>query len=531
MGRHVPKDDGAGPHERAAPDPHRRHERGLRSDRGPVVDEGPIPVGSAGEGRAGAAHVGELGSRADENVLAQDDAVPDARVALDPRARADDGARGDEAKRADDDVVLELGALGHHRRGMDPGRRTRAQTARHRPRVTGLRARARRPRPLALARGGRTDYGAASMARGPQRSRSEGAPESPLTYKNAGVDIDAGDEFVERIKPLARATRIAEVVSDVGGFAGLCRVPADIEEPVLVSGTDGVGTKLKVAFATGVHDTIGFDLVGMCVNDVITCGARPLFFLDYFATGHLDVGVAEKVVAGIAAACKESGCALLGGETAELPGMYAPGEYDLAGFSVGVVARKKLVDGTRVAAGDVALGLPSSGLHSNGYSLARQALLETMGLAYDDRVPELGGRSVGEALLAPTRLYARAVQALVLGAIDVRAMSHVTGGGLPGNLPRVLPEGLGVRVEGVWARGGVFDLIQRAGAVAESEMRRTFNLGVGFVVIVPAVDVTRAMDTLRGAGEAPFVLGSVVSQAVDRPFEERVEWALGGVAG
>src|ERR1700757_2344512 len=192
---------------------------------------------------------------------------------------------------------------------------------------------------------------------------------APITYKEAGVDIDAGDQLVERIKRLAAATRIREVVSDVGGFAGLCRVPADVDEPVLVSGTDGVGTKLKVAFLTGVHDTIGFDLVGMCVNDVVTCGARPLFFLDYFGTGKLDVAVAEKVVAGIAAACKESGCALLGGETAELPGMYAPGEYDLAGFAVGVVARKKIVDGTRVSEGDVAIALPSSGLHSNGYSL------------------------------------------------------------------------------------------------------------------------------------------------------------------
>src|SRR5580700_9488298 len=196
----------------------------------------------------------------------------------------------------------------------------------------------------------------------------------PLTYKQAGVDIDAGDELVERIKPLAASTRIAEVLGGVGGFAGLCRVPADVDEPVLVSGTDGVGTKLKVAFATGVHDTIGFDLVGMCVNDVITCGARPLFFLDYFATSKLDVAVAEKVVAGIAAACKESGCALLGGETAELPGMYAPGEYDLAGFAVGVVARRKIVDGTRVSQGDKVIALPSSGLHSNGYSLARRVL-------------------------------------------------------------------------------------------------------------------------------------------------------------
>src|SRR5580658_2552554 len=242
-------------------------------------------------------------------------------------------------------------------------------------------------------------------------------PPSPdrgrITYKQAGVDIDAGDELVERIKPLARATRIAEVMGDVGGFAGLCRVPGDIEEPVLVSGTDGVGTKLKVAFATGVHDTIGFDLVGMCVNDIITCGARPLFFLDYFGTGKLDVGVAEAVVAGIASACKESGCALLGGETAELPGMYAEGEYDLAGFAVGVVARKKIVDGSRVVPGDVAIGLLSSGLHSNGYSLARKVLLETMGLSFSERPSELGGQTVGEALLAPTRLYARHVQAMV----------------------------------------------------------------------------------------------------------------------
>src|SRR5579883_3651390 len=199
-----------------------------------------------------------------------------------------------------------------------------------------------------------------------------------ITYRQAGVDIDAGDDLVERIKTFAAATRNAEVVSDVGGFAGLCRVPADVDEPVLVSGTDGVGTKLKVAFLTGVHDTIGFDLVGMCVNDVVTCGARPLFFLDYFATGRLDVGVAESVVAGIAAACKESGCALLGGETAELPGMYAPGEYGLAGFAVGVVGRKRIVDGSRVSEGNLAIALASSGVHSNGFALARRAL----GLAY-----------------------------------------------------------------------------------------------------------------------------------------------------
>lgn len=358
-------------------------------------------------------------------------------------------------------------------------------------------------------------------------------PNAPLTYKSSGVDIDAGDELVERIKPLAAATRIAEVVGGVGGFAGLCAVPAGIEDPVLVSGTDGVGTKLKLAFATGVHDTIGFNLVGMCVNDVVTCGARPLFFLDYFATGKLDVGVAEKVVAGIAAACKESGCALLGGETAELPGMYAPGEYDLAGFSVGVVARKSIVDGTRAAEGDVAIALPSSGLHSNGYSLARRALgvdvtegseAAATNARLSTRPPELQGRTLAEALLEPTRLYARAVQAVTGAGLDLRAMSHITGGGLPGNVPRVLPEGTGLRVERAWTRPAIFDLVQRAGAIEESEMRRTFNGGVGFLFVVAAGDAARAEQALRAAGESPFVLGRVVRVPNDRPFEERVEW-------
>ena len=346
-----------------------------------------------------------------------------------------------------------------------------------------------------------------------------------VTYADAGVDIDAGDELVERIKPLAKMTRIAEVLGDVGGFAGLCRVPADVEEPVLVSGTDGVGTKLKIAFETGVHDTIGFDLVGMCVNDVITCGARPLFFLDYFGTGKLEIGVAEAVVRGIANACKESGCALLGGETAELPGMYAEGEYDLAGFAVGVVARKKIVDGTRVDTGCVAIALPSSGLHSNGYSLARKVIFGVMKLGWRDCPPELGGKSVGDALLPPPRLYARATQALLAAGVDVRAMSHITGGGLPGNLPRVLPESLGVRVDpAAWERPAIFDLIARGGPVTEAEMRRTFNLGVGFVVVVPAAEEGGAIEALRGAGEKPFVLGPVVDVPPGTPFEERVAW-------
>jgi len=348
-----------------------------------------------------------------------------------------------------------------------------------------------------------------------------------ITYRDAGVDIDAGDDLVERIKPLARATRTREVLEDVGGFAGMCRLPDGLVDPVLVSGTDGVGTKLKVAFQTGVHDTIGFDLVGMCVNDVVTSGARPLFFLDYFATGKLDVGVAESVVRGIAAACKEAGCALLGGETAELPGMYAEGEYDLAGFAVGVVSRARIVDGKRVAEGDRAIALPSSGLHSNGYSLARRVLLETLALRMDDRPPELGGRTVAEALLSPTRLYPRAVAALTATpGVDVRAMSHITGGGLPGNVPRVLPDGLGVRITGAWERPGVFDLVARGGPVDEAEMRRTFNIGVGFVVIVPAASEAVAMAALRASGEAPFALGDVIRVAPDTPFEERVVFAV-----
>ncbi|MBX3187451.1 MAG: phosphoribosylformylglycinamidine cyclo-ligase [Labilithrix sp.] len=341
-----------------------------------------------------------------------------------------------------------------------------------------------------------------------------------ISYREAGVDIDAGDELVERIKPFAKATRIPEVLADVGGFAGLCAVPQGIDEPVLVSGTDGVGTKLKVAFLTGVHDTIGFDLVGMCVNDVITTGARPLFFLDYFGTGKLDVGVAERVVKGIADACREAGCALLGGETAELPGMYAEGEYDLAGFTVGVVSRKKIVDGKRVAAGDELVALPSSGLHSNGYSLARRVLFDAMKLGPESKPDVLGGKTVGEALLAPTRLYARQVQAVLEAGVDVHAMSHVTGGGLPGNLPRVLPEGLGAKLRGPWKRPAIIDLI--AERVEEQELRRVFNLGVGFVFVVAKEHAARAMEALTKAGEAPLSLGEVVKVPEGTDFEARV---------
>jgi phosphoribosylformylglycinamidine cyclo-ligase len=341
-----------------------------------------------------------------------------------------------------------------------------------------------------------------------------------ISYREAGVDIDAGDELVERIKPFAKMTRIPEVLSDVGGFAGLCAVPQGIEDPVLVSGTDGVGTKLKVAFLTGVHDTIGHDLVGMCVNDVITTGARPLFFLDYFGTGKLDVTVAESVVKGIATACKEAGCALLGGETAELPGMYAAGEYDLAGFTVGVVARAKIVDGKKVAEGDKLIGVASSGLHSNGYSLARRVLFDAMKLTPGDRPEKLGGKTVGEALLAPTRLYPRHVQAVLAAGIDVHAMSHITGGGLPGNLPRVLPDHLGAKLRGPWKRPSIIELI--AEHVEEPELRRVFNLGIGFVFVVPADQASRATEALVALGEQPIDLGDVVRVPDGTEFEARV---------
>jgi len=361
------------------------------------------------------------------------------------------------------------------------------------------------------------------------RLRDDSALSGPttmaVTYKQSGVDIDAGDALVERIKPLARATRIPEVLADVGGFAGLCGLPADIEEPVLVSGTDGVGTKLKVAFATGIHDTIGIDLVAMCVNDIVTTGARPLFFLDYFATGRLDVSVGEAVVRGIAEGCKQAGCALLGGETAELPGMYADGEYDLAGFAVGVVGRKRILDGKGCQAGDVLIALPSSGLHSNGYSLARRVFEGSMKLGMGDRVEELG-TTVGEALLVPTRIYARAVQALLAGDDHgVRGLVHVTGGGLPGNLPRIFPDGIGACIDQAsWEPPAIFRVLQQGGPVEEKEMRRVFNLGVGLVAIVAKEAADRALERLRAQGEKPWVLGELETVAPETDFEDRVRF-------
>jgi phosphoribosylformylglycinamidine cyclo-ligase len=345
-----------------------------------------------------------------------------------------------------------------------------------------------------------------------------------LTYRDAGVDLDAGDSLVERIKPFARATRRPEVLEDVGGFAGMMRIPAGLEDPVLVSGTDGVGTKLKIAFAAKKHDTIGQDLVAMCVNDVATCGAEPLFFLDYFATGRLDVGTAEAVIRGIAHGCSLAGCALLGGETAELPGMYAPDEYDLAGFCVGVVDRKNIVDGKRIAKGDVVLGVAASGVHSNGYSLVRRALLGQAGHQLTDMLPGLS-RSLGEELLEPTRIYAKSIRRAIATG-HVHGIAHITGGGLPGNAPRVLPDGLGVRIDPAkWARPAIFDAIQKAGGIEESEMRRTFNLGLGLVVMCDAKHADDVLNAFADAGEKATRIGEVVESSAE--FEARVEFVGG----
>lgn len=334
-----------------------------------------------------------------------------------------------------------------------------------------------------------------------------------VTYREAGVDIDAGEELIRRIAPLAKATRTPHVVGGLGGFAGLCGLPTGLVEPLLVSGTDGVGTKLKIAFTTGIHDTVGIDLVAMCVNDIITVGAEPLFFLDYFATGKLEVDVGEAVVVGIAEGCRQAGCALLGGETAELPGMYAAGEYDLAGFAVGVVDRPKLLEPHKVKLGDRLVAVASSGLHSNGYSLARRVLLEVAGLGFDDAPEALGGATVGEALLTPTRIYARAVKALLARATDaVHAICHVTGGGIVGNLPRVLGEGLGARVAlDSYTRPPIFELIAERGPVDEAEMHRTFNLGVGLVIAVADSATDDVIAACTEAGERAWLFGEVIA--------------------
>ncbi len=331
----------------------------------------------------------------------------------------------------------------------------------------------------------------------------------PLSYRDAGVDIDAGNEFVDRIKPIVKKTMRPEVLAGLGGFGGLFEIPTDrYRKPVLVSGTDGVGTKLKLAQELGVHDTIGIDLVAMCVNDVLVVGAEPLFFLDYFATGRLDIGTAEAVVRGIADGCKESGMALIGGETAEMPGMYAPGEYDLAGFCVGVVEKELIIDGSATRSGDVLIGLASSGPHSNGYSLIRQ-ILDRENAALDTRIDSPGKSSLGDCLLAPTRIYVRSVRAL-LEKVDIHSLAHITGGGLTENLPRVLPNGTQADIDiHSWKRPGIFDWLQEHGPVSDEEMLRTFNCGIGMVIAIAADDADIACSILESNGESPVMIGGI----------------------
>ena len=333
-----------------------------------------------------------------------------------------------------------------------------------------------------------------------------------MDYKASGVDIDAGNETVRRIKALARSTFTSGVLSEIGSFGGLFQLdPTAWERPILVSSADGVGTKLKVAFMTGLHRTIGLDLVNHCVNDILVQGARPLFFLDYLATGRLLPDVAEQVIEGLARGCRENGCALLGGETAEMPGFYADGEYDLAGFIVGAVESQLLIDGRSIAVGDTMIGLPSSGLHTNGYSLARRIVFDRLGLTADSRVDELGAASIGEVLLTPHRSYLQSVYPLIAkGAI--KGIAHITGGGMTDNLPRVLPEGTAARIQqSAWEVPAVFQWLQRAGEVPEEDMRRTFNMGIGLVLVCTPGLVETVMDDLISRKEAPVKIGTIVA--------------------
>jgi phosphoribosylformylglycinamidine cyclo-ligase len=331
-----------------------------------------------------------------------------------------------------------------------------------------------------------------------------------LTYKDAGVDIDAGEALVDKIKPLAARTMRPEVRGGIGGFAGLCAIPEGYRRPLLVSGTDGVGTKLKTAFETGRHDTIGIDLVAMAVNDVAVIGAEPLFFLDYFAAGKLASLDAEAVIRGVAEGCQQAGCALLGGETAELPGMYRDGEYELAGFCVGVVEADDVRDGKDIAAGDALIGLASSGLHSNGHSLARKVVFETLGLGPDDAPAELEGATVADELLRPTRIYVAALAALAKAGVRYKGAAHITGGGLIDNPPRMLPSRdlAAVLRPDTWEVPPVFRLIASAG-IEEHEMRRTFNMGLGMLIACAASDADAAIAALAEAGESAAVVGHI----------------------
>lgn len=334
---------------------------------------------------------------------------------------------------------------------------------------------------------------------------------SGMDYRQAGVDIDEADRAVDLISSLVKSTRRPGVLSDIGGFAGFFRLDTErYPRPVLISGTDGVGTKLKVAQMVGVHDTVGIDLVAMCVNDILVSGAEPLFFLDYLAVGKLVPERVEEIVRGVAKGCKQAGCALIGGETAEMPGFYQEDEYDLAGFAVGVANQDRIVTGQGTAAGDVIIGLASSGLHSNGYSLVRKIMFEKAGYQPDQHLDALG-KSLGEELLTPTRIYVKSVLKL-MKTVDVKAMAHITGGGIPGNLKRVIPPGLEARIAGSsWTPPPVFKLLAELGQVNDQEMLRTFNMGIGFILAVKPEEADPARSVLREMGEVPVILGEVGS--------------------
>ncbi|MCM3749303.1 phosphoribosylformylglycinamidine cyclo-ligase [Paenibacillus pasadenensis] len=329
-------------------------------------------------------------------------------------------------------------------------------------------------------------------------------------YKQAGVDIAAGNEAVERMKKHVKRTMRPEVLGGLGGFGGMFGLDKNkYEEPVLVSGTDGVGTKLMLAFAMDKHDTIGIDAVAMCVNDIIVQGAEPLFFLDYLATGKVEPSKIEQIVGGIAEGCVQAGCALIGGETAEMPGMYTPEEYDIGGFTVGVVDKAKIIDGSTIAPGDAVIGIASSGIHSNGYSLVRRLLLEQSGYSLQDALPELDGKKLGDVLLEPTRIYVK--QALeLISRVTVKGMAHITGGGFIENIPRVLPDNVNVEVQyGSWPIQPIFSLMQQKGAVTNRDMFTTFNMGIGLVVVVPEAEAAAALDVLAGLGEQAYRIGTV----------------------
>lgn len=330
-----------------------------------------------------------------------------------------------------------------------------------------------------------------------------------LTYKKAGVDIDEGDRFVSLISPIVKKTFRPEVLTDIGSFGALFKLDiAKYKEPVLVSGTDGVGTKLKIAFMMDKHDTVGIDLVAMCVNDILTLGAEPLFFLDYFATGKLDADKSKDIVKGIADGCRESGCALIGGETAEMPGFYGEGEYDLAGFAVGVVDRPKVVDGSAIREGDAIIGIASSGLHSNGYSLARKAFFDVAQYDVKRQLPELGC-TIGEELLKPTRIYVKAVAALS-AAVAIKGMAHITGGGIVGNVPRILRDGVTAVIrEGSWPVPPVFTLIKGIGNVPDKDMQKTFNMGIGYVVVLEERHADKSISLLKQHGYDACRIGSI----------------------